>query len=287
LFVGDTLGEERIVRLEEFVREKARASGHLGEAHKAIQAGKELVVDLTCRSSEDRAAWKMLRQVPDQPIKDLEAVYAILCKLVGVDVQKEAGAQYPPALQTWGIIDAHLASVIGDLGTGGTAWGGPPAGGSETILDAPVGIEQDHTVEQLQVAGEAASEPARPDRGVEASPRDPKISTTPQVVAQRREARLSPDGGSVNWFGTTHWFSAMQAACFQVLFEEWEGEGRALKQAYILVTAGADSKRLSDLFKHHTTWGTVIVPGPKPGTFMLKAPPLESDDQATSEHQQS
>jgi hypothetical protein len=79
----------------------------------------------------------------------------------------------------------------------------------------------------------------------------------------------------------------MQAACFQVLFEEWEGEGRALKQAYILVTAGADSKRLSDLFKHHTTWGTVIVPGPKPGTFMLKAPPLESDDQATSEHQQS
>jgi hypothetical protein len=89
---------------------------------------------------------------------------------------------------------------------------------------------------------------------------------TPQLP----DARHSPDFRSVHWYGKDYAFTASQAACVRVLWAAWETRTPDVGQETILVEAGAESKRLSHIFKRHPAWGTMIQPGRTKGAFRLK-----------------
>jgi hypothetical protein len=91
----------------------------------------------------------------------------------------------------------------------------------------------------------------------------------------------SSDFRTVDWFGTSYFFTATQAACVKVLWREWEHGTPAIGEDTILEDpeVEAEAKRLIDLFRdrkspkgHHPAWGNMIAPGPVKGTFRLKLP---------------
>ncbi len=83
----------------------------------------------------------------------------------------------------------------------------------------------------------------------------------------------SPDFRSVNWFGTQHEFTSMQAACIKVLWEAWENGTPAVGDSTVLETADSDSERLPLVFRDHEAWGTMIVDGQTKGTHRLADSP--------------
>lgn len=87
-------------------------------------------------------------------------------------------------------------------------------------------------------------------------------------------ARHSLDYRSVHWFGTDFTFTPTQAACIKVLWEAWENKTPEVGQQAILVSAEVDSEseRLADLFKNHSAWKTMIIPGSTRGAFSLSDP---------------
>lgn len=107
--------------------------------------------------------------------------------------------------------------------------------------------------------------------------RAPQESTDKQGDKQsaqgnNREPSHSPDYRSVNWYGEKYTFSAMQAACVRVLWENWEQGTPVVGEQTILVTADSSSERLRDVFgKDHAAWGTLIQPSGK-GAFKLTEP---------------
>jgi len=91
------------------------------------------------------------------------------------------------------------------------------------------------------------------------------------------EESHSKDFCSVNWGGTLYTFNQSQAACFKVLFEAWEQGTPVLFSRYVTTEADVSSpvaeSRLSDVFKGHPAWGTIIVPQQEPrGSVLLKIP---------------
>jgi putative restriction endonuclease len=86
------------------------------------------------------------------------------------------------------------------------------------------------------------------------------------------EARHSPDFRSVRWFGTLFTFTPVQAACVQILWETWTHDPPEVGQHYILENVGAESTKLSDVFKGRPAWGTMIRPGSTRGAFRLEQP---------------
>jgi len=68
-------------------------------------------------------------------------------------------------------------------------------------------------------------------------------------------------------------FTPTQAACVAVLWKNAANGTPAVGQDAILENAGSSSERLSDIFKNHPAWGTMIVPlEKKRGTFKLSKP---------------
>jgi hypothetical protein len=90
----------------------------------------------------------------------------------------------------------------------------------------------------------------------------------------RNRARHSADYRSVDWFGIHYDFTALQAPCIECLWEAWENGTPDLGQEFIMAQAGAESRRLVDLFKGHGAWGTMIVPGATKGAYRLQEPRL-------------
>lgn len=82
----------------------------------------------------------------------------------------------------------------------------------------------------------------------------------------------SPDYRSVDWYGDAYTFTTTQAACVKVLWEAWQSGALAMGAQAILTEAGSEGNRLDQLFRGHHAWGTMIVRGETPGTFMLKSP---------------
>ncbi len=82
----------------------------------------------------------------------------------------------------------------------------------------------------------------------------------------------SPDYRSVRWDGEDYHFTANQAACVQQLWEAWENGTPDVGDETLLATAGADSKRLRDVFKDNEVWGKVIVEGKTKGTHRIADP---------------
>jgi hypothetical protein len=90
--------------------------------------------------------------------------------------------------------------------------------------------------------------------------------------------RHSEDFRSVYWFGSDHTFTPTQAACVRVLWQAWENGTPEIGQATILEHPAVDSEssRLSDLFKGHPAWKTMIVTGTTAGTYRLAETPEDS-----------
>jgi hypothetical protein len=81
------------------------------------------------------------------------------------------------------------------------------------------------------------------------------------------------DFRSVHWFGQDYCFTPYQAACVQRLWEAWEQRNPEVSQAAVLADAEiVDSKRLVDLFKGNSAWGTMIVRGKLKGAYRLQEP---------------
>jgi hypothetical protein len=94
-------------------------------------------------------------------------------------------------------------------------------------------------------------------------------------------ARHSEDFTSVDWFGTRHTITSMQAACIAVLWKAWENHTPGLRQTTILDRAGsemANKKKpsLAKLFEDNPAWGTMIVPVPEArGAYQMSDLPTE------------
>ena len=84
--------------------------------------------------------------------------------------------------------------------------------------------------------------------------------------------RHSKDFRSVRWFGKYHAFTATQAACVRALWEAWENGTPELSGETVLEVAGAESKRLKDVFGDHSAWETMIVSGSTKGAYRLAKP---------------
>lgn len=88
------------------------------------------------------------------------------------------------------------------------------------------------------------------------------------------DARHSTDFRSVHWFGEDYEFTATQAACVKVLWEEWKNGTATVGQETILEMSGSTTSRLKSIFGNgkHPCWGAMIVPGEAKGTFRLQSP---------------
>jgi len=113
---------------------------------------------------------------------------------------------------------------------------------------------------------EAGKTPASPplDREAVVAPSD--------VIRELAPARHSSDFRSVHWYGIDYTFTAGQAACVSVLWKDWQNGTPDVSQEHVLGNAGAESRRLADLFSDHLAWQTMIVAGSTKGAYRLQEP---------------
>ena len=97
----------------------------------------------------------------------------------------------------------------------------------------------------------------------------PPISET---RSESQEFQHSPDYASVNWLGQQYQFNKKQATCVRLLHEAWFEGTPYLSGDYLLREIESASK-MSDLFKRHPAWGSLIVPGERRATYRLKLSP--------------
>lgn len=79
----------------------------------------------------------------------------------------------------------------------------------------------------------------------------------------------SEDYRSLKWYGTEYSFTARQAPAVKILYENWEKGGPDVGGDYI--AENAECGRISDLFKGHPAWNSVIVSKTK-GSYRLQEP---------------
>lgn len=82
-----------------------------------------------------------------------------------------------------------------------------------------------------------------------------------------------PDFRSVNWYGVKHGFTANQAAVVKILWEAWEDGSEDVSQEYLVTETGIETDKLSQLFRDHPAWNTMIVQGSSRNTVRLSDPP--------------
>ncbi|MCL0099936.1 hypothetical protein M1O55_03595 [Dehalococcoidia bacterium] len=94
------------------------------------------------------------------------------------------------------------------------------------------------------------------------------LEPSPQV----EEFRHSPDYATVIWKGQPFYFNRHQAACVSLLHEGWMN-GTEILGGHYLLSAIESASRMSDLFKHHPAWGSLIVLGERKATYRLNLSP--------------
>jgi hypothetical protein len=136
-------------------------------------------------------------------------------------------------------------------------------------------------LEEAQAA--ALHELARLAERYRGEPDDPSVATLAGTAA---ETSHSEDFTSVNWLGTRHTFSRLQAACVRVMWEAWEQDGHALNQETIGEKSGSSATpfRLAHVFRkgsggYHAAWKTMIHRLGK-GSFGLRAPHTKNTENA-------
>jgi hypothetical protein len=130
------------------------------------------------------------------------------------------------------------------------AQGGSIPGAWESLRSAVCSVVPDFHVEKLKALIE--DEAARTER-----------TAAPCEVH-------SADFRSVRWFGREYSFSAPQAACVRVLWENWEQGTPEVGNEYLATTV--ECGRIPDLFRGHAAWKTMIVSGQKKGNYRLQEP---------------
>lgn len=79
----------------------------------------------------------------------------------------------------------------------------------------------------------------------------------------------SADFCSVSLRGKRYTLTKTQAAIARLLFDHYERGVPELGQDYMLEEVDSRARRLRDVFRNSSTWGDLIVPGEKKGTFRL------------------
>lgn len=92
------------------------------------------------------------------------------------------------------------------------------------------------------------------------------------VMSAIAPCRHSEGFTSVYWHGATYSFSPAQAAVVRQLWRSWEAGTPDLNGDALLVEAGCESGKMSDLFKRHPAWGAMIVEGQVRGLYRLAEP---------------
>jgi len=85
-------------------------------------------------------------------------------------------------------------------------------------------------------------------------------------------ARHSPDFRSVRWFGQDYHFSPAQSLIVKALWKAWENNTPRMGARALLRAADMLSDKISDLFKEHPAWNTMICTDSK-GNYWLSQNP--------------
>jgi hypothetical protein len=165
--------------------------------------------------------------------------------------------------------EATLALVNENVGAEGGAWDRWLAATSR--IQCALNEVRDMAVAAGQRT-EANPQTAEHGQGGGESPDDPVDLATGESSCQ--DARHSRDFRSVHWFGTNYTFTAKQAACVKILWQEWENGTPEISNDALLAEAEVETKRLDHLFDYgkHPAWGSMIQPGTTKGTSRLSPP---------------
>lgn len=96
----------------------------------------------------------------------------------------------------------------------------------------------------------------------------------PEVVkalVNQGEIYFDPENGSAKWFDSFFTFSPGQTICFGPLWRNLLRGNGPIPQERVLLGWHGDSTNVSDLFKRHAIWRTVIV-GDGRGRLWLNVP---------------
>ena len=108
---------------------------------------------------------------------------------------------------------------------------------------------------KLEQWGQAAPQP------------DPPPISEPSPEPQ--EFEHSPDYRRVDWQGKKFRFSTMQSHVVRLLHEEFKEGGDEVGLAFLQEGIGSKGKFLSNNFRRHCAWGTLIIKGEGKGTCKL------------------
>jgi hypothetical protein len=95
----------------------------------------------------------------------------------------------------------------------------------------------------------------------------------------RPDPTHSEDFHSVNWYGTVYSFSDTQAAVVALLWKAWENGSPEVGCSYLVENAVEEPEdadqfyrkpKLSDIFKGHPAWGTLIASTRKGNYFLSR-----------------
>ena len=98
------------------------------------------------------------------------------------------------------------------------------------------------------------------------------LSPISEPSPESQEFQHSPDYASVNWLGQQYQFNKNQATCVRLLHEAWF-EGTPYLSGQHLLSEILSASRMSDLFKGHPAWNSLIVSGERRATYRLKLSP--------------
>lgn len=92
-----------------------------------------------------------------------------------------------------------------------------------------------------------------------------------QIIARLSPARHSCDFRSVRWYGNDYHFSPAQSLIVQALWNALENKTPRVGARALLRAADMVSDKISDLFKEHPAWGSMICTDTK-GNYWLSEP---------------
>jgi hypothetical protein len=122
---------------------------------------------------------------------------------------------------------------------------------------------------------EAMRKLKEPDGREAPADKQPAALPTKPASSQEQPTDHGEDFTWVKWFGETYRFAfGNQSRSIALLWKDWEKDGLGLHEKTIGESVGSasDSFRLSDTFKDHPAWGSLIVRGDRKGIYRLKKP---------------
>lgn len=92
---------------------------------------------------------------------------------------------------------------------------------------------------------------------------------TTKLIRKGEPCRAGPGFTSVIWYGEEYQFNAVQSHVIRLLWRAWRRGTPQVRQEFIMEAVGSETK-VSDIFKDHPAWNTMIVIGSSRGSYQLK-----------------